>query len=228
MPTYQWYAKPTGGYLRDSVEAINNAWMIYNTLAVQGWSLNAVCGILGNIRYESYYNPWRWQSDIISTPSTTGLQGYGLFQFTPSGKYILDTRAQVLIGYAPNYLGHTGAASDGRAQCMFVDLYADDPNVGYYATSSYPLSYQQYRVSLYTPEYLAEAWLYNFERPQSPNPAQRAAEARYWYDLLSSGPTPPPPPTQLTNYMKAVLGTVRKGRRKEEDDIAKRKRTLSF
>lgn len=225
MPTYQWYAKAIGAYTRDSNEAINNAWMIWQTLQIEGWTLNAVSGLLGNIGYESGYNPWRWQNDIISVPSLSGVQGYGLVQFTPSGKYILDTRAQSLYGYDPNYYNHNGSASDGYAQILFIDLYAD-----YYPTSAYPETYAQYKASSQTPEYLAEAWLYNYERPQSPNPTQRAAEARYWFDLLSSGPTPPPPPvpTPLTDYMKAVLASTKKMRRKQDDDTSKHKRTLSF
>lgn len=223
MPTYQWYAKNFQGYFKESGEAVNNANMIYQVLAGRGWTLNAVSALLGNMEYESGYNPWRWENDIIRQPSNTERKGYGLTQFTPSGKYILDPRAQILTGFNPNYYGHNGDPSDGNAQMLFVDQYAD-----YYPTTAYPMTYAQFKASTDTPEYLAAVWLYNYERPADPNPYQRGQIARYWYDFLSNEPPPPEPPTPttLTDWMKAVLASRQYIKRKDDDDTSKRKRTL--
>lgn len=60
-----WYAKAAGAYSRTSDEAIANAKEIYGILSGLGWSLNAVCGMLGNMGAESGYNPFRWQSDNV-------------------------------------------------------------------------------------------------------------------------------------------------------------------
>lgn len=183
-----WHAKPRGAYARNGAEALDNATLIYGTLAARGWTVNAVSALLGNIDGEGGYNPWRWESDIIQ--SAYGTSGYGLVQFTPGTKYIQAAAAKALADYAPNYSGATGAnAHDGNAQIIFIDEHAD-----YYATTSYPLSYAEFKASTDTPEYLTKAWIYNYERPLDPSAslASRIAAANYWYEVLS-GITPPTP-----------------------------------
>ena len=187
-----WYAKSIGSYDRTSNEAIENANNIYGTLYSRGWTVNAVCGVLGNMGAESGYNPWRWQGDNVgaSTGDPWTNIGYGLVQFTPASKYISDPNAQALSGYAPNFSDKSGNPSDGYAQTLFFDQYAD-----YYATTSYPLSYADFKQSTDSPAYLARAWLYNYERPKKPGAteAARAENAEYWYTVLT-GEEPPPDP----------------------------------
>lgn len=187
-----WHAKPTGGYDMSSTEALENANNIYGVLHARGWTVNAVAAILGNIGVESGYNPWRWQSDSIgvSSGSPWTNKGYGYFQFTPGGKYINAAAAQAISGYGPNFSDKAGSLSDGYAQCVYVDGYAD-----YYATDDYPLSYAEFKASTESPAYLARAWLYNYERPADPGAtvSTRAAAAEYWYQILS-GEEPPPDP----------------------------------
>ena len=187
-----WHAKVTGAYSRDSTEAIENAQMIYGTLYAQGWTVNAVSGMLGNMGAESGYNPWRWQSDKVgvSTGSPWTNKGYGFVQFTPAGKYIDAAAAKAFPGYGPNFSDKVGLVSDGYAQILFVNQYAD-----YYTTDAYPLSFADFKVSKESPGYLARAWLYNYERPEDPGATeeQRAKNANYWYQILS-GEEPPPDP----------------------------------
>lgn len=185
-----WHAKNTGGYATSDSEAQDNAIMAYSVLSQQGWTLNAIAGLLGNIQYESGFNPWRWEGDVIQ--SQYGTSGYGLVQFTPATKYIGDSRAVVLNGYAPNTTDLTGNPNDGTAQLLFVDAYAD-----YYATTAYNISYADFKISTQTPEWLASAWLYNYERPANPtgSEATRRSYARYWFDYLSNvSPVPVPTP----------------------------------
>ena len=61
-----------------------NAKYIWYALQNNGWTLNAVCGMLGNMQAESAINPGRWQSDRVGNMSG----GYGLVQWTPATKYI--------------------------------------------------------------------------------------------------------------------------------------------
>lgn len=187
-----WNAKAIGGYLRTSNEAIENANNIYGTLNARGWTINAVCGLLGNMGAESGYNPWRWQSDDIgsSTGSPWTNKGYGFVQFTPASKYIGNSEAIVLSGYGPNFSDYIGKASDGYSQLLYVDQYAD-----YYSTGAYPLSYAEFKSSNETPGYLAKAWLYNYERPADPEAteAARVENAEYWYGVLTGEPVPPDP-----------------------------------
>ena len=42
-------------------EQIANAQYIYYYLRERGWSLEAICGVLGNMHIESHYNPETWQ-----------------------------------------------------------------------------------------------------------------------------------------------------------------------
>lgn len=184
-----WHAKPTGEYARTSTEALENAQLIYNYLSSRGWTINAVCGLLGSIDREGVYNPWRWESDIIH--GAGGTSGYGLVQFTPASKYIQDSRAQAMEKYAPNYTGAANPqAHDGEAQLLFIDLYAD-----YIATSAYPETFAQYKASTKDTEYLTRAWVANYERPQDPSATiqQRIEAAAYWYEVLQGYPPPVPP-----------------------------------
>lgn len=81
-------------------EMHNNAKYIWNYLGTQGWTLNAVAGMLGNIEAESRMNPGIWQStneasaraldpDTRTESDRTKYKshGYGLTQWTPFWKY---------------------------------------------------------------------------------------------------------------------------------------------
>lgn len=187
-----WHGKIYGGYSRDSDEAYDNAVMIFQYLTDKGWTVNAVSGVLGNFEYESGYNPWRWQSDdvLLSTDTDTIANstehGYGLAQFTPAGKYINSIYAKGYAGYAPNFLDMSGKPSDGEAQIMFIDEHAD-----YAQTNGFPITYSEFKQSTQTPEYLAAAWLMNYERPADPSASiqYRQEAAKYWFDKLGGLPS---------------------------------------
>lgn len=187
--------KASGAYARTSRQAIDNAKKSWQILGGLGWSINAFCGLWGNVGHESGYNPWRWQGDKIGAsggnPWTN--KGYGFTQFTPASKYIVDKVnggwPGKQNGFGPNFSNRRGSLSDGHVQLLFVHYYAD-----YIKTGKYPLSYAEYKKSKESPEYLGGAWLYNYERPgeiEKKLPA-RQKEARYWFNLL--GPDAPVEP----------------------------------
>lgn len=89
------YAKPSGGYAVDSTEWRNNLIMVYNYLSNEGYTLEAVSGLLGNVYKESGVNPWRWEGNQVNYN-----KGYGLFQFTPAQDYWDDCSS--VTGFAPN------------------------------------------------------------------------------------------------------------------------------
>lgn len=183
-----WHTKQTGEYIRTTREAKDNAVMIYNILSRLGWTLNAISGTLGNVGYESGYNPWRWQSDdVLSINDTYYIQeqtghAYGLFQFDPAKQYVYSITAQGYPGWGPNFSDFPGNTGDGNAQVLFVH---NNVSGGYIPTNNYPLTYAQYKASTQTPEYLALAWLANYERG-SGGITNRQDNARYWFDLLPS------------------------------------------
>lgn len=182
IPSSSWHNAVTGGFGRTSTEAFQNALQTYKKLSSLGWSLNAICGVYGNMEAESGYNPWRWESDAVPSYPSTPSYGYGLPQFTPSSKYISDSAAQGYTGYGPNWSDHTGNQNDGDAQLEFIHNYAD-----YYPTSTYPLTFAEYKISTYNAGLMARAWLYNYERPADPASTEdaRAEAADYWYGILS-------------------------------------------
>ena len=84
-----WYAKTTGGYENYDIEAQGNATEIYYILTAKGYSLTAVCAVLGNMYKESGYNPFQWENDNIQPMvGYSSSVGYGLVQWTPPGEYL--------------------------------------------------------------------------------------------------------------------------------------------
>lgn len=187
-----WAPKAIGPYSRGSEEAYDNALMVYACLYYFGWTLEATCGVLGNIEAESGYNPWRWQSDIVLPYQDPRIEyqnahAYGLCQWDPAGKYI--NAGGSYPGYGPNYSDRTGSKNDGTAQMWFLDQNAD-----YYPTETYPLTYAQYKaatIDQYTISYLAHAWFANFERGTWSD--NRVTAAEFWYQEFG-GVIPPEPP----------------------------------
>lgn len=150
-----------------------NAQYILNWFTSRGWSKHAVCGMLGNMQSESTINPGIWE----------GLQegnlnvGFGLVQWTPASKYI---DWAVANGYS---------ITDINGQCQRI-IYELENGLQYYPTSQYPMTFREFSVSTQSPEYLAQVFLVNYERPLNPNQPQRSTQARYWFDLLVPGGDP--------------------------------------
>jgi hypothetical protein len=165
-----------------------NAEYILGYLGNRGWTRNSICGMLGNMQSESNINPGIWQSlkSYDSTPYiTVSGQGYGLVQWTPFNKYTIWARDNGL-----NY-----KSIDSQLKRIEYELAS---GIQWYSTSDYPMSFSQFKVSTQSPEYLAQAFLRNYERPADQTQPNRSTQARYWWDNLSSGGviTPPddPPP----------------------------------
>ena len=210
LPDAKWHAKNLYGYSRESSEAQDNAIMIYKALVQSlGWTLNAVSAVLGNMEWESGYNPWRWGWDepLPSTDYRKDDIGYGLVQFTPPQKYIDADIAKSSPGYAPHFSDVMGSPNDGTAQCYFL---SNATNL-WYPVSPYNMSYAEFKASTKSPEYLASVFLDTYERPAYPEEtrADREKAARYWYNYLvqydpDTPPTPPEPPEPPTPGRKSM------------------------
>lgn len=146
-----------------------NAQEIMNQLTSRGWTKNAVAGMLGNMQTESTINPGVWES---LSPNVNN--GYGLVQWTPATKLISWAESEGL-----DY-------TSGDAQLQRIDWEVAN-NQQWIATSLYPMSFQEFKVSTLTPEYLAQVFIRNYERPRNPNQPIRSTQARYWYDNLEGG-----------------------------------------
>lgn len=179
-------------------EMQNNAKCIWGYLHAKGWSLEAVCGLLGNMQSESTLNPNRWEGDVPFCQPVSS-RGFGLVQWTPWTN-IRD------------YLGNAAIKDYGNLECQKLD---EESRTGYsWIDKGYGMSYQQFRVSKATPEQLAQIFLINYERPADTNQPIRQTQARYWYDYLK-GWTPVVPDgatgggtTERKLYMQIVNGIV--------------------
>ena len=150
-------------------EMENNAKEIYTYFKDKGWTLNAIAGVLGNMQQESTINPGLWQS--LKEYNYSG--GFGLVQWTPATKY---TDWAVANGYA---------IDDGTGQMYWIDQLAESTGE-WIKTSAYNLTWEQFKASTETPEYLCSAFLKNFERAGVEVEETRKEYARKWYDFLST------------------------------------------
>lgn len=157
-------------------EMENNALIVYGELANRGWTINAICGTLGNMQAESSINPAIWENLV---PNIN--RGWGLVQWTPSTNFTNWARQN---GYAND---------DGYAQLKWIDEVTTQ--VGQWIpTSQYNFSFAEYKVATNAVEYLADAFLKNFERPYDPDQPIRGQYAREWLAFLTDKPIPPPTP----------------------------------
>lgn len=162
-----WISK--NGFLGEDDMKVN-ALLVFDRLSKKGFSRNAICAILANMECESTINPGIWE----------GLQpyigGYGLVQWTPYEKY-------------SEWAGE-GWQNNGDKECDRI-AYEFDYNIQYYPTDNYPLTASEFKTSKESPEFLAGAWMENYERPWSYQTEwYRKERARYWYDYLESKDQP--------------------------------------
>lgn len=167
-------------------EMQNNARIIFSYLLARGWTVNAIAGMLGNMQKESTINPGIWQN-LTPNPNL----GWGLVQWTPSTNF---TSWAASHGYAND---------DGNAQLQWIDE-ETVPFGQWIPTAQYPETFTEFKVSEQTPEYLADCFLKNFERPGSIDQPDRQKFARYWYDWWDGVPVPPPNPNPEPDWRPSM------------------------
>lgn len=174
-------------FLTDS-EMKTNANYIYRYLSLKGWSRSAVAGMLGNMETESTINPAIWQN-----LNPVESNGYGLVQWTPSTNYTLWCTSE---GLNPERMDSALARIE----------YELANGLQWIATDDYPLSFAEFKVSNESPEYLAQAFLRNYERPADQNQPARSTQARKWYsELTGDSPITPPSAEVKTKKMPFIL-----------------------
>lgn len=227
----QWHAKPSGGYnLYNSQEGRDNMDMIYSVFSAQGYTLEAVCAIIGNMANESAMNPWRWQSDSVNYSA-----GYGLIQFTPARDYI---NLSGIPYHSPNLStsSQTSGATpeDGYAQCSVIyndtlNKWVDNIWRDYWSTSTYIAEYQYMQTLRQTygryisqntfktiTDLQAATFIFNggYVGELVLNFDPRYTSARLAYSYLSGHepPTPPTPAPPLDGKTVALFIAAKKKR----------------
>ena len=141
---------------------------VYNFFTARGWTKNAICGMLGNMEYES-------DGLVPTRDEYSGGGGYGLLQWTPASK-LKDWATQNNLDYTTT-----------NTQCLRVQ-YEFEGNYIQYVNRSCNLSFSAYSKSTETPEYLAECFVINYENPNAQalqNSLQdRKNNARKWFNTL--------------------------------------------
>ena len=173
----------------------SNAQYILNYLVAKGWTKEAVCGMLGNMQRESTINPGIWQN---LDEGNTSL-GVSLVQWTPATKYI-------------NWCNSNGLVWSDMDSALKRILWELENNEQYYSTDSYPESFSEFTKSTKSVEYLASAFLHNYERAGVSAELERQQNARYWYEHLEIGNIPdiPDEPDPIPIY---IPNTIKKKNR---------------
>lgn len=173
-PVLNWI---TGNKVLTDAERENNAYIIYRYFINAGYSLNAISALLGNMEYESYLCPDKWQNRLPPYGPNTG---YGLIQWTP------------YTDYANNY---SDAMTNHNRQLEWINS-GDAQN--YTPTHAYPISWTDFKTSNLAIDYLVRAYFYNRERGTWDD--SRVTFAQKWYDYFS-GYIPPTPIGKLPIWL---------------------------
>lgn len=176
----------------------NNATEFYNYFTNKGVTLEAICGMLGNIQRESTLNPG------IKQGNSTSL-GWGLIQWSPS---------TVLTNWCRTY-GYNWY--DGFAQCERIICEGEGIKnaSGYWIpTASYPYSWSEF-IALTDVAEATKAYLYERERAGVETLDLRLRYASNWYEYFSGTPipptpTPPTPPTPITKKKMPIYMMLRR------------------
>ena len=152
-----------------------NALYIYSYLKYEGWSDNAIAGLLGNIQAESSINPGRWQSDRVGGDSSG--HGMGIVQWTPYTKYT------------------NWCSSEGRSDPSEMDnnlariMYEVKNNIQWIGTGNYyDMSFEEFSKSEESIEFLAIGFLLCYERPADQSSSvqtYRSNLAKSWYTYIT-------------------------------------------
>ena len=174
-----------------------NARYIYQYLHNEGWTLNAIAGLLGNVQVESKMSPWMWQGtiegSIINDDETHTLNtavlgdsapGYGLVQWTPYSKYTDWCTA--------NNLDYWDIDSQLQRICWEVET---NEQWQVRESKGYDITFKEFITSTEAVYWLAGAFAFCYERPGSSTGTQeqqdnlkieRGNNAKYWYDYLKN------------------------------------------
>ena len=126
--------------------------------------------MLGNMQAESSINPSIWQN---LDEGNTSL-GFGLVQWTPATKYL-------------NWCYENDLEPSSMDSNLQRILWEVENKKQWISTSDYPMSFQEFTTSTESPDYLARAFLYNYERPANPKPSVRGNNALNWANVLNGG-----------------------------------------
>ena len=152
-----------------------NSSYIYSYLKNEGWTINSIAALLGNMQAESSINPGRWQSDRVGGDSTA--HGYSLVQWTPYTKYT-------------DWCSSEGFGDPSEMDSALARIiYEVENNIQWIGTGDYyGMSFKDFTKSTESVNYLATAFLLCYERPADQSETvqvYRGTLANGWYTYLT-------------------------------------------
>ena len=185
------YADPNDAFGLNKQQQEANAEYIYNYLSNEGWSINAICGLLGNIQQESQMNPGAWQIGFENNKSSSNC-GYGLIQFTPAEDFLPK------IGFSIDNIDEYAERKPGELidlQLKYLisscqpDQYVwlSEMGVNIYG-SPYEMAFDEFITSSNNPGELALVFHGHYERSADDEFTQnnRVEYANYWYNYFNN------------------------------------------
>lgn len=143
-----------------------NAIAVREYLGKKGWTLQAICGFLGNTQAESRTNPGAWQGYKENLKL-----GYGIVQWTPATKFF-------------EWADKAGMKRSHLETQLDRVIFELEKGLQFYKTKEYPMNFAEYTKSTDSPEHLAYVFLNNYERPGDRNQPHRQTNARTWYNYF--------------------------------------------
>lgn len=144
-----------------------NAQFILDYLTSRGWTVESICGMLGNMETESTINPGIYEGLDYGNTS----KGYGLVQWTPATK---------LIDWC-NTNGYDYTTMEAQLERI---IYEEENNIQWISTTEHPMSFTEFKRSTESPSLLADVFITNYERPLDPDQPIRGTQAMEWYSTL--------------------------------------------
>lgn len=171
-------------------EMKDNAQYIANYLIDEGWTSNAIAGMLGNMQTESTINPCIWQN--LSEGAIH--LGFGLVQWTPATKYI-------------DWCNSNGLNFKTMDANLKRILWEMSNNVQWINPN---MSFKQFSQSELSAYDLGLLFLKHYERPANPDQPIRGTQAEFWFNFLdwsggSGGGTPPEHPKNKNDLISLML-----------------------
>jgi surface antigen len=144
---------------------IYNALYIAQDLYKNGFNLNAIAGMLGNITLESTLNPGLWE-DFVGP-------GFGIVQWTPASNLTDWCKKK---GYDPKDI-------DSQLKRIYYEV--EHEGLQWIKTKAHNMSFKDFKKSTSSPEDLTLVFLKNYERAGVEKISVRQQNARYWYDYIT-------------------------------------------
>lgn len=173
-----------GNYYLTLSEMHDNVDYIAGFLLSQGWTVESISAMLGNMQSESTINGGIWEN--LDYGNLSG--GYGLVQWTPATKYI-------------NWMTQSGLPDNLDSQLIRLD-YEIQNNLQWIPSLAGGMTFQQFKESTASPYDLAILFIRAYERPANPNQPIRGVQANYWYEYITGNPPIPP---QSGKWIELIL-----------------------